>query len=58
MMHHFLTVVGFLPAWRAIIPKEKEREVFGLLEKKLNEQADWDGELKMTVPMLFVEAVK
>ena len=58
MMHHFLTVVGFLPAWRASIPKEKEREVFGLLEKKLNEQADWDGELKMTVPMLFVEAVK
>ena len=58
LLNHFLTVVGFLPAWKAILPKGKENEVFDLLEKKLNEQAEWDGELKMTVPMLYVEAVK
>jgi hypothetical protein len=57
-LSHFLTIVGFLPSWRAILPKEKEKEVFDLLEKKLNDQAEWDGELKMTVPMLYVEAVK
>ncbi|MCF8245475.1 MAG: class I SAM-dependent methyltransferase [Saprospiraceae bacterium] len=56
--NHFLTVIGFLPGWRNIVPAEAEVKVFAHLEKKLNEQADWDGELKMTVPMLYVEAVK
>jgi ubiquinone/menaquinone biosynthesis C-methylase UbiE len=56
--HHFLTVIGFLPGFRGIVPKGEEERVFSLLEKRLNEQADWDGELKMTVPMLYVEAVR
>ncbi|MBK8567755.1 MAG: class I SAM-dependent methyltransferase [Saprospiraceae bacterium] len=56
--HHFLTVIGFLPGFRSIVPKREEERVFSLLEKRLNEQADWDGELKMTVPMLYVEAVR
>lgn len=57
-LHHFLTVVGFLPGWRSLVPTEEEERVFSLLEKRLNEQSDWDGELKMTVPMLYVEAVR
>lgn len=58
LLHHLLTVVGFLPAWRAVLPPGTEVKVFAHLEKKLNEQADWDGELKMTVPVLYVEAAK
>lgn len=58
LFNHFLTVVGFLPGWRSIVPPDREAEVFSRLEKKLNEQAEWDGELKMTVPVLYVEAVK
>jgi arsenite methyltransferase len=56
--NHFLTVIGFLPGFRSIVAKEDEPEVFAQLEKRLNEQADWDGELKMTVPMLYVEAIR
>jgi ubiquinone/menaquinone biosynthesis C-methylase UbiE len=56
--HHILTVIGFLHGFRSIVPKEEEQRVFSLLEKRLNEQADWDGELRMTVPMLYVEAVR
>lgn len=58
LFNHFLTVVGFLPGWRSVVPPEREAEIFSRLEKKLNEQAEWDGELKMTVPVLYVEAVK
>lgn len=57
MFNHMLMRVGFLPAWRSILPPSREAEVFSHLEKKLNEQADWDGELRMTVPMVYVEAV-
>ncbi len=58
LLNHLLTVIGFLDGWRNILPKKSEEEVFGHLENKLNELAKWNGELKMTVPMLYVEAVK
>jgi SAM-dependent methyltransferase len=55
---HFLTLIGFLPNWRSFLPKEAETKVFAKIEKMLDEQAEWDGELRMTVPVLYVEAVK
>lgn len=58
LLNNFLTMTGFLPGWSSVIPPESKKEVFDMLEKKLNEQADWDGELKMTVPVLYLEAVK
>ncbi len=58
LLNHCLTVIGFLPGWRSVLAGENEAAIFSHLEKKLNEQADWDGELKMSVPMLYVEAVK
>ncbi len=58
MLNNFLTIAGFLPGWRSVVPPEAESEVFDLIEKKLNEQAEWDDELKMTVPILYVDAVK
>lgn len=58
MLNHALIRAGFLPSWRTVLPEEKEKEVFGLLEKKLNEKAEWNGELRLTVPTVYVEAVK
>ena len=58
LLNHLLIVVGFLPGWRNILPEDQQKEIFELLEQKLNEQAKWEGELKMTVPMLYVEAIK
>lgn len=58
LLNHFLIVIGFLPAWRELIPKEHERCFFALLERKLNERSDCDGELKLTVPMLYVEVIR
>lgn len=58
MLNHFLIYAGFLPAWREIIPKEHEEAVFSALEEKLNKLAEWEGELRLSVPCLYVEAVK
>jgi arsenite methyltransferase len=55
--NHFLTLIGFLPGWRGVVAEEEAR-VFAHLEKKLNEQADWEGELKMSVPVMYMEAVR
>jgi arsenite methyltransferase len=58
MLRHFLVRVGFLDGWRAVVDPEDERDVFARLEMALNELAQRQGELSMTVPMLYVEGTK
>ena len=57
LLRHSLTIYGFLDGWRKILNGEDEPLVFQKIEEKLNEIAQEDGELKMSVPMLYVEAV-
>ena len=58
LLRHPLTVFGFLEGWRTILKGEDELLVFQKLEEKLNEIAVEDGELRMSVPMLYLEAVR
>jgi arsenite methyltransferase len=58
MLRHSLVRFGFLDGWRSIIQPEEEAEVFELLERRLNEASASEGELRMSVPMLYIEAEK
>jgi hypothetical protein len=58
LLNHSLTRIGFLEGWRSVVDANEEREVFETLERKLNETANLNGELRMTVPMLYLEARK
>ena len=58
MLRHSLVRFGFLGGWRSILPPGEEERVFALLEKRLNQSALQEGELRMTVPMLYVEGEK
>jgi arsenite methyltransferase len=58
LLNHFLVRIGFLDSWRNVVTPEEEEEVFALLEKRLNEAAERQGELRMTIPMLYVEGKK
>jgi hypothetical protein len=56
MLRHSL-VKWFLDGWRQAVGAENEREIFGVLEQRLNDAAQRDGCLEMAVPMLYVEGV-
>ncbi len=56
--NHWLTRLGFLDGWRTIITPEDELTLFTRLEERLNAIAAEQGELTMTIPMLYVEAIK
>jgi ubiquinone/menaquinone biosynthesis C-methylase UbiE len=58
MLNHFLVKIGFLDGWRRIVGPGDERDVFARVEGLLNEVAAKSGELRMTVPMLFIESKK
>ncbi len=49
--HHFIKL-GFLDGWKSVVPG-REREVFAQLREKL----DAIGELRLTIPMAYVEGV-
>ena len=58
LLHHSLIRFGFLGGWRGVVAGEDEREAFRRIESKLNAIAHQQGELRMTVPMLYLEAKK
>jgi ubiquinone/menaquinone biosynthesis C-methylase UbiE len=56
LFRHRLTRVGFLEGWRSVVKAGDEREVFAALERRLDAAAAHGGEVRMTVPMLYLEA--
>jgi SAM-dependent methyltransferase len=58
LFNHSLTKLGFLDGWRRVVNPEDEEQVFERLENKLNQIARVTGELRMRVPMLYLEGKK
>jgi ubiquinone/menaquinone biosynthesis C-methylase UbiE len=58
LLNHSLTKFGFLAGWRRVVDPEDEKQIFTLLENKLNQIAQARGELRLTVPMLYLEGEK
>jgi SAM-dependent methyltransferase len=58
LLRHYFIRLGFVPAWKAVVPLERRSEVFPRLEANLNTVATSRGELSLTIPMALVEARK
>ena len=55
LSHHFIKL-GFLDAWKKVVPG-REAETFRSLRSRLDRVAEEKGELALTIPMAYVEAV-
>ncbi len=58
MFNHFLIQIAFLESWKAIVPEDRRDEVFAKLETRLNEIAQKEGDLTLTVPFVCVDCCK
>jgi ubiquinone/menaquinone biosynthesis C-methylase UbiE len=58
LLRHWLTLIGFLASWREAFGPEREREMFAEAERRLDAIAVREGELRTTVPMLYLEAAR
>jgi arsenite methyltransferase len=56
--NHHLIRLGFLEGWKNILPPQEVVPVFTALEERLNTMAREMGELRMTVPVVCIEAEK
>jgi ubiquinone/menaquinone biosynthesis C-methylase UbiE len=52
--HHFIKL-GFLDAWKKVVPG-LEAETFSRLRERLNDLTRREAELRLTIPMAYVEA--
>jgi hypothetical protein len=58
MLNHFLIRLAFIESWKSIVPKERQREIFNDIEKRLNTLADQSGLLRLTIPFVLIDCVK
>lgn len=58
LLRHFIIKEAFLDDWRKLLDPNTEADVFRLVEQELNRQARDNGEVKLSVPMAYLEGVK
>jgi arsenite methyltransferase len=57
-LNHYFIKLGWLSSWRDLLPQKDWVEIFSTLELNLNSYAQKIGELKLSVPMAFIEGEK
>ncbi len=58
LLRHWIIRLGFLDGWRAVVDPGRETAIFTHLEAALNTYAQAHGGLTLTVPQLYVEAIR
>jgi arsenite methyltransferase len=58
MFQHFFIRLAFLPSWKSIVQDERQAEVFGRIEDKLNDQARLKGKCTLSVPFVILNCEK
>ena len=58
LLNHSFMRVGFMPAWKALVPEPQHALFFRTLEQRLNDLATRHGDLGFNVPMAYVAARK
>ena len=56
MLNHHFIKLGFLDGWKEIVSGD-ERNIFPILQKRLDDYAREHGGLSLTIPMAYVEGV-
>lgn len=57
-LHDPLIIMGFLPAWKRLVPAALHRHVFAHVERSLDHMADTQGAVTLTLPMRYLEAAR
>lgn len=57
-LNNSVIMSGFLPAWKNMFNENDVEIFFNKLEDNLNIYSDSKGELKVNVPMLYLECYK
>jgi len=54
--HHFIRL-AFMDSWMELLREDKRIEIFNLIEQRLNEQAEKQGGLVLSIPFVTIDAM-
>lgn len=57
-LSHTFIIIGFIDSWRNMFEEADKQMFFDHFEHRLNEYAHQQGELRLTIPMLYIQAEK
>ncbi len=57
-LNHSVIIVGFIDAWRSMLDTDDKEKFFEHLERSLNVYSEIDGELRLSIPMVYFECRK
>lgn len=57
-LNHYLIKYAFMDGWKGIFPPDLVKDVFIRLEANLNALAEGENELKVTIPIAYIEGEK
>jgi ubiquinone/menaquinone biosynthesis C-methylase UbiE len=58
MMNHFIIKLSFIESWKSLLNSQDINPIFALIEKKLNDLAHKEGDLKLTIPWICIDCEK
>jgi ubiquinone/menaquinone biosynthesis C-methylase UbiE len=58
MLNHNFIKVAFLESWKKIFPKDKIKEIFEIIEDKLNILSERLSGLKLSIPFVLISGIK
>jgi ubiquinone/menaquinone biosynthesis C-methylase UbiE len=58
MLNHYFIRLAFLGPWKSIVPPAQRKSVFGQIESRLNDQANVEGCIHLSVPYVLIESEK
>jgi len=58
MFNHYFICLAFMDSWIKLLPSEKVEDIFNTVETRMNDTAEEQGGIKLTVPFVMINAVK
>jgi hypothetical protein len=58
VLQHGFIQLAFMEPWKELVPLEKQKPVFNITERKMNEEARKNGFFQLTIPFVIIEAEK
>jgi ubiquinone/menaquinone biosynthesis C-methylase UbiE len=58
MLNHYFIRLAFMDSWIKIVPENLLGKIFETIEKRLNEQAEIFGGIKLSIPFVLINSIK
>lgn len=57
-LNHYFMRVAFMDSWIKIVPKNRLKEIFTIIENKINKKAEKEGLFRLSIPFVVIDCIR